>query len=268
MPLPLPSPPLAVPRPLAVAQCWAYWLLGQLDDTPASLARSAGYYKALQSAGGAASWALSVETSGVLPSTQALINVALALVAFPLALMPVLRELPEALQHGQRGGRARARRRLRSHPPRGRHLGARPRQISSPAAFVWPRRTTTGLTRTTPPTCAAAATASTRSRSSRRRRAATDTARPAARAGATGAAAAAAVAAAAAAAAARAGAAAAAIGRSGAEGGTSRARRSRSSRTSRTTCPPGWSRSGRLDTKGGHLRTSGHCGIPGLRAEA
>ena len=242
MPLPLPSPPLAVPRPLAVAQCWAYWLLGQLDDTPASLARSAGYYKALQSAGGAASWALSVETSGVPPSTQALINVALALVAFPLALMPVLRELPEAPQHGQRGGRARARRRLRSVPPRGRCLGARPRQrlVSSPAAFFWPRRTTTGSIRTTPLTCAAAATASTRSRSSRRRRAATDTARPAARAGATGAAAAAAVAAAAAAAAARAGAAAAAIGRSGAEGGTSRARRSRSSRTSRTTCPPGW----------------------------
>ena len=79
----------------AVVQCWAYWLLGQLDDTPGALARSAGYYKALQSAGGAASWALSVETSGVPPSSQALINVGLALLAFPLALMAVVRELPE-----------------------------------------------------------------------------------------------------------------------------------------------------------------------------
>ena len=71
-------------------QCWAYWILGQLEGTPEALSRSAGYYKALQSAGGAASWALSVQSSGVPPSVQAYVNVGLFALAFPLAAVAVL----------------------------------------------------------------------------------------------------------------------------------------------------------------------------------
>ena len=52
----------------AFVQCWSYWLLGHLDSSSAALSRSAGFYKGLQSAGGAISWSLS--TGKVAPSGQ------------------------------------------------------------------------------------------------------------------------------------------------------------------------------------------------------
>lgn len=52
----------------AFVQCWSYWLLGNLDDSSSALSRSAGFYKGLQSAGGAVSWSLS--SGKVRPSVQ------------------------------------------------------------------------------------------------------------------------------------------------------------------------------------------------------
>jgi hypothetical protein len=67
----------------ALVQCWVYWILGQLDDDAQVLARFSGIYKAVQSVGAAASWALAA--SSVSASTQAWINIALFALALPPA---------------------------------------------------------------------------------------------------------------------------------------------------------------------------------------
>jgi MFS family permease len=64
----------------AFIQCWVYWFLSQLDTSPDALARFAGFYKGVQSAGGAVGWVLSAT---LLPSTQVWVNVALILLALP-----------------------------------------------------------------------------------------------------------------------------------------------------------------------------------------
>ena len=74
----------------ALVQCLVYWLLGQLEDEPDVLARFAGIYKAVQSAGAAASWALAASPS-VKASTQAWINVGLFVTALPPAALLVMR---------------------------------------------------------------------------------------------------------------------------------------------------------------------------------
>lgn len=58
----------------AFVQCWSYWLLGHLDESSAALSRSAGFYKGLQSAGGAVSWSLS--SGKVRPSVQLYVRLA------------------------------------------------------------------------------------------------------------------------------------------------------------------------------------------------
>ena len=57
-----------------------YWFLSQLDTSPDALARFAGFYKGVQSAGGAVGWVLSAT---LLPSTQVWVNVALIILALP-----------------------------------------------------------------------------------------------------------------------------------------------------------------------------------------
>ena len=63
----------------AFVQCWSYWLLGHLDDSSAALSRSAGFYKGLQSAGGAVSWSLS--SGKVRPSVQLFVRLPVELTA-------------------------------------------------------------------------------------------------------------------------------------------------------------------------------------------
>ena len=80
----------------SMAQCWIYWLMGQLDESPLVLSRFVGVYKGVQSFGGAAAWALSATYSpgsvgGVPPSVQVWLNVALFLVALPPAALAVSR---------------------------------------------------------------------------------------------------------------------------------------------------------------------------------
>eukprot|EP00326_Haptolina_ericina_P006316 CAMPEP_0181211036 /NCGR_PEP_ID=MMETSP1096-20121128/23567_1 /TAXON_ID=156174 ORGANISM="Chrysochromulina ericina, Strain CCMP281" /NCGR_SAMPLE_ID=MMETSP1096 /ASSEMBLY_ACC=CAM_ASM_000453 /LENGTH=256 /DNA_ID=CAMNT_0023302401 /DNA_START=1 /DNA_END=771 /DNA_ORIENTATION=+ len=79
----------------AFIQCWVYWLLGQLDQSPEVLSRFAGGYKAIQCVGAAASWALSTGTTK--PSTQAWINVALLACSLPSTVYMLLRtpQLPD-----------------------------------------------------------------------------------------------------------------------------------------------------------------------------
>ena len=60
-----------------------YPQIGNLDDSSSALSRSAGFYKGLQSAGGAVSWSLS--SGKVRPSVQLFVNVGLFAVSFPLA---------------------------------------------------------------------------------------------------------------------------------------------------------------------------------------
>ena len=69
-------------------QCWVYWLLGQLDDSPEVLSRFAGGYKGVQCIGAAISWALS--TGSMLPSTQAWINVALLGCSLPATTFMIM----------------------------------------------------------------------------------------------------------------------------------------------------------------------------------
>merc|ERR1719482_2268589 len=74
----------------AFIQCWVYWFLSQLDNSPDALARFAGFYKRVQSAGGAVGWVLSAT---LLPSTQVWVNIALVLLALP-AMPWVIGKLP------------------------------------------------------------------------------------------------------------------------------------------------------------------------------
>mmetsp|Transcript_38588 Transcript_38588/g.83911 ORF Transcript_38588/g.83911 Transcript_38588/m.83911 type:complete len:480 (-) Transcript_38588:252-1691(-) len=67
----------------ALVQCWAYWVMSQLDDDITVLSRYAGVYGSIKSAGSGIAWAL--EGFGVSPSTQLAINIALFTIAMPLA---------------------------------------------------------------------------------------------------------------------------------------------------------------------------------------
>ena len=86
----------------SLVQSFVYWLLGQLEGTAEGLSRWAGLYKSVQSAGAAIAWALSTRswrcedagagcTGGVPPSTQVLLNAALAAVALPGLLLVICR---------------------------------------------------------------------------------------------------------------------------------------------------------------------------------
>lgn len=67
----------------AFVQCWAYWLMGQLEESHERLSRLAGVYKSVQSLGAAIAWALSTKLA---PSTQAYLNLALFVISLPGAV--------------------------------------------------------------------------------------------------------------------------------------------------------------------------------------
>ncbi|RKP28067.1 major facilitator superfamily domain-containing protein [Syncephalis pseudoplumigaleata] len=63
----------------AILQSWCYWIMGALTNEPSVLARYAGLYKGVQSAGGAISWAIASGKVSLL--TQLIINWGLLVVA-------------------------------------------------------------------------------------------------------------------------------------------------------------------------------------------
>ncbi|KAI9595858.1 major facilitator superfamily domain-containing protein [Syncephalis fuscata] len=63
----------------AIVQSWCYWMMGALTNDPSLLARYAGLYKGVQSAGGAISWAIASAKVSLL--VQLIINWVLLLVA-------------------------------------------------------------------------------------------------------------------------------------------------------------------------------------------
>lgn len=69
-------------------QCWCYWILGQISDSPPELARYSGIYKATQSLGAAAAWSLNAY--GLNDVTQIIIGGSICLIAtacaFPVAV--------------------------------------------------------------------------------------------------------------------------------------------------------------------------------------
>ncbi|KAL1405554.1 hypothetical protein Q8F55_009192 [Vanrija albida] len=73
----------------AAYQGLAYYILSSLTNDPFRLARMTGYYKGLQSAGAAISFGMDAVHTPYL--TEVLVCFALVLVAFPLALLVVLR---------------------------------------------------------------------------------------------------------------------------------------------------------------------------------
>jgi MFS family permease len=66
----------------AIVQSWCYWIMGALSNDPSILARYAGLYKGVQSAGSAIAWAIASANVSLL--TQLIINwVLLVVAAFP-----------------------------------------------------------------------------------------------------------------------------------------------------------------------------------------
>lgn len=110
----------------AFVQIFAFWVIGQLDDSPAEAGRFTGIYKSLQAAGAAASWAFSTYSWGcggacageVPPSRQAWVNVWLGLASLPgvVWLGTTLRAEDDEMDDAApaEGGRGRASRRPRA----------------------------------------------------------------------------------------------------------------------------------------------------------
>ncbi|RKP07601.1 UNC93-like protein [Thamnocephalis sphaerospora] len=67
----------------AILQSWCYWVMGALTNDPSVLARYAGLYKGIQSAGGAISWAIDMAEVSYL--TQLIINWGILVAAIPSA---------------------------------------------------------------------------------------------------------------------------------------------------------------------------------------
>ncbi|CAG8631751.1 7973_t:CDS:2, partial [Acaulospora morrowiae] len=72
----------------AMYQCYAYWVMGALTNDATILARFSGYYKAVQSAGGAASWRIDAVNTGFLE--QLIICWSLLAVSLPCTFAVVL----------------------------------------------------------------------------------------------------------------------------------------------------------------------------------
>ncbi|CAG8642854.1 18707_t:CDS:2, partial [Gigaspora rosea] len=68
--------------------CFAYWIMGALTNDANVLARYTGYYKAVQSAGGAISWR--IDAVGTSYLVQLIICWALLAISIPFALLVVL----------------------------------------------------------------------------------------------------------------------------------------------------------------------------------
>ncbi|CAG8722356.1 4710_t:CDS:2 [Cetraspora pellucida] len=73
----------------AIFQCYAYWIMGALTNDANLLARYTGYYKAVQSAGGAISWR--IDAVGTSYLAQFIICWVLIAISIPFALPVVLR---------------------------------------------------------------------------------------------------------------------------------------------------------------------------------
>lgn len=76
----------------AIYQCYAYWIMGALTNDTAQLARYNGFYKAIQSAGGAISWR--IDATGTHYIYQLIICWSLLTVSIPSA-MAVARSIKE-----------------------------------------------------------------------------------------------------------------------------------------------------------------------------
>ncbi|CAG8606507.1 2482_t:CDS:2 [Paraglomus brasilianum] len=73
----------------AMFQCYAYWLMGALTNETALLSRYTGFYKGVQSAGGAISWRIDAVNTNFL--AEMIISWAMITIAFPGMLYVVLR---------------------------------------------------------------------------------------------------------------------------------------------------------------------------------
>ncbi|KAL1920844.1 uncharacterized protein VTP21DRAFT_11479 [Calcarisporiella thermophila] len=65
----------------AMFQVYCYWIMGALTNDPLTLSRYAGFYKSIQSAGGAISWA--IDSTSIPYMGEAILNFVLLLVALP-----------------------------------------------------------------------------------------------------------------------------------------------------------------------------------------
>eukprot|EP00581_Thalassiosira_minuscula_P019344 CAMPEP_0183713240 /NCGR_PEP_ID=MMETSP0737-20130205/8138_1 /TAXON_ID=385413 /ORGANISM="Thalassiosira miniscula, Strain CCMP1093" /LENGTH=901 /DNA_ID=CAMNT_0025941993 /DNA_START=330 /DNA_END=3035 /DNA_ORIENTATION=- len=69
----------------SLVQTYAYWIIGAISNTPSTLSRYVGYYKGVQSFGGALSWI--IEAEGTSYRTQLLICSFLAVLFIPFTYM-------------------------------------------------------------------------------------------------------------------------------------------------------------------------------------
>jgi len=67
----------------AAYQALAYWIMGAISNDPFTLARFTGFYKAIQSAGGAGSYGMDATSTPLL--NELLASWLMMLVSFPLA---------------------------------------------------------------------------------------------------------------------------------------------------------------------------------------
>uniref|UniRef100_A0A1D1YEQ1 UNC93-like protein 2 n=1 Tax=Anthurium amnicola TaxID=1678845 RepID=A0A1D1YEQ1_9ARAE len=84
----------------AMYQCYAYWIMGSLTNDANLLARYTGFYKAVQSAGGAISWRIDALHTSYL--AELLICWALLAVSFPCSFIVALRI--KATNYGEKTG--------------------------------------------------------------------------------------------------------------------------------------------------------------------
>ncbi|KAI3918468.1 hypothetical protein MKX01_041788 [Papaver californicum] len=72
----------------AMFQSMVYWVIGALADDSETLSRYAGFYKGIQSAGGAAAW--QIDAHGVSMLGQLIINWSLTTISYPLLVLLVM----------------------------------------------------------------------------------------------------------------------------------------------------------------------------------
>ncbi|CAB4443519.1 unnamed protein product [Rhizophagus irregularis] len=73
----------------AMYQCYAYWIMGSLTNNASILARYSGFYKAIQSAGGAISWR--IDAVGTPYLVELLICWALLAISFPCTFIVAMK---------------------------------------------------------------------------------------------------------------------------------------------------------------------------------
>nr|KAJ0222356.1 hypothetical protein LSAT_V11C200051900 [Lactuca sativa] len=74
-------------------QSMIYWVIGALADDSAILSRYVGFYKGVQSAGGAVAW--QIDTHKVPYMTQLIVNWVLTTVSYPLLALLVIKAVKD-----------------------------------------------------------------------------------------------------------------------------------------------------------------------------